>query len=74
MTDAADGLWDEIRQSGLHGPWSWSDMLDLASRLVAYGILRQPELPAEEVVTDILRHIKKSALYISIRQKQEQEK
>ena len=70
----ADKLWAEIEQSGLHGSWSWSDMLDLASRLVAYGILRRPELSTEDAAEGILRHIKGSALFIASKTRQETEK
>ncbi|MBU1173391.1 MAG: hypothetical protein KKD44_27805 [Proteobacteria bacterium] len=64
MKSAKDRMWAEIEEAGLHGPWSWSDMLDLASRIVAYGILRLPNKNHEEVVDGILAHIRKSALFM----------
>lgn len=61
----ADKLWKELTIDGLHGPWSWSDLLDHTVTIICYRVRTKGIKPAgyETYLDELFKHMRRLIIY-----------
>lgn len=61
----ADQLWNELTLDGLHGPWSWSDLLDHLVTIICYRVIVKGIKPDgyEKYLDDLFGHMRRLIIF-----------